>query len=253
MISPLRYVAFFVIYFVSFQSLSQLGYLGKRFGVELGVASNFSLFNSRDFHNYEADEDILLPKFSIGVNRENKRGTVVHWRMMYNQLPNSQVSSLLSTPAGATVTTEIDSAWTKSNNLQFSIGYRKYRELSPLGLYFEFQFECNVVFNRSLLYSERLVEYPELNYFERTIGYKYIEETSFIPEIGLSLGSSYPLSNKFIIDYGGRLNITLGKFRDKGGNKDELPDSSTLHRILSSRKSFAHNFLEFYVNIILFP
>ena len=74
-----------------------------------------------------------------------------------------------------------------------------------------------------------------------------------IPEIGFSMGTTIPLNDRVLLDVGGSLNLALGKFRDKDGDPNILPGHSDYHRIISSKKAFATNFLELYVNVILFP
>ncbi|MCJ8289043.1 MAG: hypothetical protein HRT58_06470 [Crocinitomicaceae bacterium] len=239
---------------ISCSVCGQLGYLGNRVGIELGVGTNYAVIKSnRIFHNYSIDDGLLLPKISFGIHRENRKGTIIHLQTIYNQLPNSQINAWKIVNNGPTKYNTIDTAWTQSDNLQLSLGWRKFRELAPLGLYFEFQMKSNIVFNETLYRSESRTDYTDFNYYESSVKYKESKQVSVVPEIGFAMGATYPLNDLLVLDIGAKFNLTLGKFRDKDGDIDEIPKSVLFHRILSSRKLFTTNFLELYVNIILFP
>ena len=239
---------------LTFNSYGQLGYLGHRVGIELGVGSNYPIVkNIREFHNYTVDDELLLPKVSFGIHRENRKGTIVHWQTCYNQLPNSRISAWKISGNGPTKFNVIDTAWTQSDNLLFSLGWRKFRELAPLGFYFELQLKSNVVFNRTLYRNENRTDYTDFNYFESSVSYREFKKVSMVPEVGLSMGATYPLNDLLILDVGAKFNVPLGKYKDKDGDPNKIPVSDLYHKILSSRKIFATNFLELYVNIIIFP
>lgn len=246
----------FLLFVISFSinSYGQLGYLGKRTGVEFGMASNYPLIaNTREFHGYTVDDDILLPKFSLGIHRENKKGNFAHWQLVYCQLPNSRINAWMVKGDGPTKLNVIDTAWTKSDNLQISLGWRKFRELAPLGLYFELQFKSNIVFNSTTYRNENRTEYTDFNYYSSSVSYKEYSKVSAVPEIGLSLGANFPINEGLLLDVGTKLNLVVGRFRDKKGDPDEIPEIDLMHRILSSRKLRTSNLFEVYVNIILFP
>ena len=247
-------LSFILILSISFFGYGQLGYLGKRVGVEFGVGSNYAVFNnSKEFHNYTVDKQFLLPKLSFGIHKENTKGTIMHWQAVYNQLPNSEISSWSVKSSLGSDRNDIDTVWTKSDNLQFSLGFRKYKELAPIGFYIELQFKSNIVVNKSVYREENRMDFVDLNYFQSTVKYSDLSNVSVIPELGFSMGATYPMNDFMTLEIGGRFNLVLGKFRDKDGDVNLIPDTDTFHRILSSRKVFATNLIEQYASIILFP
>lgn len=235
-------------------SYGQLGYLGKRTGIEVGVGTNHGVVGSLlTFNNYTEDNDILLPKLSAGLLRETKKGTVWHLVGTYHQLPNSHISSYQVEEGTEVVYKHIDTIWTQSNNLQFGLGMRKYRELAPLGLYFEFQFKANFISNKSLYRAEDIDEYISLNYFDKRVDFQTVERSSIIPEFGMQIGTTIPLNRIFAVDVGASLNFSFGRYRGKFGDITLLKNADSIHRIVSSKKIFQTNLLELYAKIILFP
>lgn len=235
-------------------SYGQLGYLGKRTGIEVGGSSNHGVVgNLRLFYDYTEDKDILPPKVSIGIHRETKKGTIIHLIGTYNQLPNSQISSFNIQKSPGFEFQEIDTIWTQSNNMQFALGIRKYRELAPLGLYFEFLFKGNFVSNKSLYRAEERDKYTELNYFDSRVDFETVDGSSIIPEFGMSIGTTIPLNKIFLLDVGGSFNLSFGRYTGKFGDITKKENADSVHKILSSKKIFQTNLLELYVKIILFP
>lgn len=250
----LKTLSLLMVVSVSFFGNGQHGYFGNRVGIEVGVGTNYSVGkNNRYFYDYVADKDLLLPKLNLGFHVANKNGKVIHWQAIYQPLPNSRISSWSVNETTGTNFNTIDTVWTKSDNLQLSWGFRKFRELAPLGVYFEFQLKSNFVVNKSLYRSEYRVDYTDINYFESSVEYDEFNNVSVIPEVGISIGANVPINDAMTLDVGGKLNVTMGKFKNKGGDYDQIPSSDVYHRILSSRKLFATNLIEVYVNIILFP
>ena len=146
-----------------------------------------------------------------------------------------------------------DNLFTQILPLQLSLGFKRFRDLAPLGFYFEFQLKSNVVFNKSLYRSEYRIDYTDINYFESWVKYKEYKNVSVVPEVGIAIGANYPINDFMTLDVGGKFNLALGKFRDKDGDLNQIPKPEIYHRILSSRKLFVTNLFELYVNVILFP
>jgi len=239
---------------VSFIGYSQLGYMGKRVGIEIGVGSNNTVFgNSYWLYNYTVERDLLLPKLNFGLIHANRTGTVFRLAVLYSQLPNSHVSSFREGWQVSTNSREIDTIWTASENIQWGLGIRKYYGLAPLGMYYEFQWKTNFVFNRSLRRSETQIDYLDNNYSETVVSYDENRSVSIIPEFGFSLGTSIPLGERSLFEFGGNLNFAIGRFRDKQGSYNMIPEWSMYNRIVSSRKVFTTNILEVYARFILFP
>ena len=247
-------IIFILFILLASASYGQLGYLGKRTGIEVGVGTNQGVVGSLlTFNKYTEDNDVLLPKLSVGVLRETKRGAVLHLVGTYHQLPNSHISSYQVEEGIDVVFKQIDTIWTQSNNLQFALGMRKYRELAPLGLYFEFQCKANFISNKSLYRSEDIDEYTSLNYFDKRVDFETVERSSIIPEFGMSVGTTIPLNRVFAIDVGASVNFSFGRYTGKFGDITLMKNADSIHKILCSKKIFQTNLLELYAKIILFP
>ncbi len=256
MIKKLIIVGFILL---AFHSEAQFGYIGNKSVVSFGITSNYGLIKqSKGQYNYISDSSLCLPKFSIGLQRENKKGRVIYLEGAYQQLPNSlmQTRTMVPDPSvsyGLHNTYYYDSLFTRSDNIKFTYGIRSFRELSPLGLYFDFRMSLNSVVNKSLLKSTRVIYYDDYNY-------TYNSETRitrsglvFLPEIGFGIGKIVPINKRTAFDYGARFNLVFGKYRNKNAGSDpRIEVLSISHQIVSSKKLTTANLIEVYASFNIF-
>lgn len=234
-------------------TIGQNGYIGRRFAFQFGVGTNFSLIkHTNRFENYFTEKGILIPKLTVGIFKENSKGNSIILELTYNQLPNSLITAEKIEEKGFFGTYYIyskhDSLFTKSDNIKLTYGFRRYKELGPLGRYFDFRFCTNLTFNTSLFKSEVKESYIDYNIYNSTITKIVTSSEIFSPQLTFGFGKVIPLNKRMALDFGARGSLFIG--RTSGFSS--FDDPILYHRIISLKKLISTNLFELYVNILLF-
>jgi len=233
---------------------AQLGYLGRRTSLSLGLGSNYVFGTPFTIYEEEIDNKLVLPRFNFGLNRENRKGRIVRLEGSYQELPDIQLSYFWNFTGHAPNIYEekIETALIRATNYRILYGLRFFQDLAPLGMYYELRFAIDYIKCQSYQTATWTTFYPTISLSEGFTSSAIYSANYYIPEIGFQVGHIFPLNRRLALDIGSAFNINFGGVLKKNRPYD-LRSPSIHQKIAGSKLLTRSNILELHLNLIIFP
>lgn len=244
-------IVILLFYFLFVQNYHAQSYLGKKWGLRVGMKTNFGMQKKKHLtlYDFNSDKGQLIPKVVVGFQKEGRRNNMLIFESGYQDLANSKTYFYHVEQGNFIKTTNYDSILTKSRSFQLALCFRKFLELGSIGNYLELRMVNNFVFSKSQQINSVKTEYSDLNYYTYELHKRASSGMSQIPQLSVGLGNVYPLNKKMTLDVGFNFGIFFVKreFEDS-----EIQDPDVYQRVISSQKIFSSNRLEFNLTLTIF-